>query len=197
MLGRGVDQILDHPSKPGLHEDHADSAIIYVRLAEKVSGPLPQRADPAYVWGEALSILKQLRPAARIINLETAITTSEVWCPKGINYRMHPDNVASLRAAEIDCCVLANNHVLDWGEEGLLETLASLRRSGIAAAGAGHDAAEASAPAAIPLASGGRILVFGVATPSSGVPHDWAAGAERPGINLLTDLTPQTAARLR
>ena len=196
MLGRGVDQILGHPSKPDLHEDYADSAIIYVGLAEKVAGPLPRRADPAYVWGDALSILNKLRPAARIINLETAITTSEDWCPKGINYRMHPDNVASLRAAQIDCCVLANNHVLDWGEEGLLETLASLRRSGIAAAGAGHDAAKASAPAAIPLANGGRILVFGLATSNSGVPRDWAAGADRPGINLLTDLTPQTAARL-
>jgi poly-gamma-glutamate synthesis protein (capsule biosynthesis protein) len=33
---------------------------------------------------------------------------------KGINYRMHPANTPVLKAAKIDCCVLANNHILDW-----------------------------------------------------------------------------------
>ena len=196
MLGRGIDQILAHPSRPDLHENHADSAIIYVRLAEIVAGPMPYRVAPGYVWGDALSLLNKERPVASIINLETAITTSEAWCRKGINYRMHPGNIAALRSAGIDCCVLANNHVLDWGEEGLLETLACLRRTGIAAAGAGSDAAAASAPAVLLLPNGRRLLVFGLATLSGGVPHDWAADADRPGVNLLTDVTPQAAARL-
>jgi hypothetical protein len=40
-----------------------------------------------------------------------------------INYRMSPENAPCLTAAGLDCCVLANNHVLDWGPAGLIETL--------------------------------------------------------------------------
>jgi poly-gamma-glutamate capsule biosynthesis protein CapA/YwtB (metallophosphatase superfamily) len=69
--------------------------------------------------GTALDALEVMRPAARIINLETSITTSEHAAPKDINYRMHPRNVEALTRAAVDCCVLANNHVLDWRETGL------------------------------------------------------------------------------
>jgi len=56
---------------------------------------------------------------------------------------MHPKNVDILKAARIDACSLANNHVLDWGYEGLEETLSTLHRSNIAVVGAGHDISEA------------------------------------------------------
>lgn len=65
-------------------------------------------------------------PDFRIINLETSITTSEDWAPKDIHYRMHPANIPCLTVAKVDCCVLANNHVLDWGRSGLVETLETL-----------------------------------------------------------------------
>jgi poly-gamma-glutamate synthesis protein (capsule biosynthesis protein) len=195
MLGRGVDQLLPHPSKRHLYEAYADSATVYVHLAEAVSGPMPHRVLPSYVWGDALHLLAAAQPAARIVNLETAITTAETYWPKGINYRMHPDNVDCLQAAQIDCCVLANNHVLDWGAQGLADTLVTLHRAGIATAGAGREAAQAAAPAELPLGNGGRILVFSFATPGSGVPPEWAARVSAPGVNYLPDLTPGTAAR--
>jgi poly-gamma-glutamate capsule biosynthesis protein CapA/YwtB (metallophosphatase superfamily) len=50
-------------------------------------------------------------------------TSEDAWPGKDIHYRMHPANAPCLRAAAIDCCVLANNHVLDWGYPGLRETL--------------------------------------------------------------------------
>lgn len=196
MLGRGVDQILPHPSQPRLYEEYVSSAVGYVRLAEALTGPIPRRVGPDYVWGDALPALQTAQPAARIINLETAITTSSRPWPKGINYRMHPDNIACLTAARIDCCVLANNHVLDWGVAGLVETLVTLRRGGIRTAGAGRDAAEAAAPAAVPLPGGARVLVFGFAVSDSGVPTDWAAGTGKPGVSLLPDLSAATASRL-
>ena len=63
-------------------------------------------------------------PDARIINLETAVTASvDYWRGKGINYRMNPANAPALTAARIDAVSLANNHVLDWGYAGLVETL--------------------------------------------------------------------------
>jgi poly-gamma-glutamate synthesis protein (capsule biosynthesis protein) len=39
-------------------------------------------------------------------------------------------NVPTLTGAGIDVCCLANNHSLDWGPEGLLETLDSLHTAG-------------------------------------------------------------------
>ena len=196
MLGRGIDQIMPCPSDPTLYELYVTSALGYVELAERANGPIPRKCSFDYVWGQALGDLDAARPAARIINLETSITTSMSPVPKGINYKMHPGNVSCLKAAKVDCCVLANNHVLDWGREGLLETLSTLRREGLAAAGAGTDLAEAEKPVEIALASGARLLVFGLGSTSSGIPRDWAARQDRSGIWLLSDLSPAAAGRL-
>ena len=70
-----------------------------------------------------------------------------------------------------------------------------LRREGLAAAGAGTDLAEAEKPVEITLASGARLLVFGIGSTSSGIPRDWAARQDRSGIWLLSDLSPATAHR--
>src|SRR5262245_18251515 len=121
MTGRGVDQLLPHPSNPQLYEPVVRSSLEYVATAERAHGPLHRPVDYRYVWGDALTELERRRPAARIVNLETSVTTSERAAPKGINYRMHPANIGVLSAAGIDCATLGNNHVLDWGREGLLE----------------------------------------------------------------------------
>jgi poly-gamma-glutamate synthesis protein (capsule biosynthesis protein) len=149
--------------------------------------------DFAYVWGDALAELAGVRPAARIVNLETAVTVAEdAWPGKGIHYRMHPGNVPCLTAARIDCCVLANNHVLDWGRRGLEETLDTLHAAGIRTAGAGRDAVEAAAPAILDVPGAGRVLVFGLGHRSSGVPRAWAAAPDRPGVRSLADLSAAT-----
>ena len=120
MTGRGVDQILPHPSSPEIFEAHARSALDYVGLAERAAGPIARPVDYAYVWGDALAEFERVRPDVRIVNLETAVTASqEPWAGKGIHYRMHPANVPCLTAAELDCCVVANNHVMDWSRAGL------------------------------------------------------------------------------
>lgn len=193
MTGRGIDQILPHAGKPHLFESYVKSALDYVDLAERQTGPIRRSVDFAYIWGDALEVMRRVGPDLRIINLETAVTTSEdAWPDKGINYRMHPDNVPCLTAAGIDCCVLANNHVLDWGREGLTETLDSLHRAGIATVGAGHDAAEAEAAAVFDVAGKGRVLVVAGATEDSGVLPEWCAGPSRPGVNFLPDLSVRT-----
>lgn len=194
MLGRGIDQILKHPGEARLYELHIRSAADYVRLAEKANGPIPRGAELAYVWGDAGDAVARLRPDCGIVNLETAVTDRGQAEPKGINYRMNPANAAGLAALGIDCCGLANNHVLDWGRDGLLHTIDSLRARGLVTCGAGRDAAEAARPAivAVPV---GRVLVFAWASEDSGVPRHWQATAEKPGVNFLTDFDePQVAA---
>ncbi len=197
MLGRGIDQILPSPGDPRLYEPYVRSALDYVALAERASGRITRPVDLAYVWGDALGELARRGPALRIVNLETAVTARGApWPRKGIHYRVHPGNAHCLQVAGIDCCVLANNHVLDWGYPGLEDSLATLHRLGIAPAGAGRDAAETEAPAVLPLPGGGRLLVLGLAHRSSGVPADWAAAAGRPGVHLLPDLGDTTVERI-
>jgi poly-gamma-glutamate capsule biosynthesis protein CapA/YwtB (metallophosphatase superfamily) len=132
----------------------------------------------------------------RIVNLETCVTSSDDFAPgKRVHYRMHPANLPALSVARPDACVLANNHVGDFGRRGLIETLEVLARAGLRAVGAGMDAAEAARPAAVTLGDGRRVLVFAAGTVSSGIPRDWAAAADRPGV-ALTDLTDDAAEEL-
>jgi len=194
MTGRGIDQILPHPGDPTLHESYVRDARGYLELAEAAYGPIPRPAAPDYIWGDALEELDRARTDLRIVNLETSITRSDAyWRGKEVLYRMHPGNIGCLAAARIDCCCLANNHVLDWGYEGLEETLDTLDGAGVAHAGAGRDVAEAAAPAVLDAAGKGRVLVFAFGSPTSGVPRPWGAAANRPGVNLLEDLSEETA----
>jgi poly-gamma-glutamate capsule biosynthesis protein CapA/YwtB (metallophosphatase superfamily) len=195
MIGRGVDQILPDPSEPDLFERWMKSALGYVRLAEARCGPIARPVGFDYVWGDALGLWRREPPDLRIANLETSITRSGDWAAKGINYRMSPGNVGVLQAAGFDCCVLANNHVLDWGRAGLLDTLEALDQAGVARAGAGRTLAEARAPAALEAPGKGRVLVYSLAAPSSGAPSSWAAGPDQPGVNF-TDLSAGAAAAL-
>jgi poly-gamma-glutamate synthesis protein (capsule biosynthesis protein) len=196
MLGRGIDQILPFPAPPEIYEGYCTSALDYVALAERRNGPIPRQVAPGYVWGDMLAEMDACRPDLRIINLETAITLSEHYVPKGINYRMNPANLRCLEAAGIDCCVLANNHVLDWGPEGLEETLDTLERARIFVAGAGRDLEEAATPAKLCLEDGRRLLVHAVACPTSGVPGQWAARTDRPGVHFLTGHVDRSAREL-
>lgn len=195
MTGRGIDQVLPDSNDPRIYESYVKNALDYVRLAEQRHGPIPKPVPYEYVWGAALDELDRRNPVARIINLETAITTHARPEPKRINYRMHPTNVPCLTAAQIDCCVLANNHVLDWGERGCVETLDTLDDAGIATAGAGRNATQAASPAVLQT-DGGRVLVFGFGSVTSGIPDTWQAGANSPGVRLLPDLSEKTARRL-
>ncbi len=196
MTGRGIDQILPHAVEPRLYEPWITDARDYVTLAEQVNGPIPRPVDLAYPWGDALDELATAAPHARIVNLETSVTTSaRPWPGKGIHYHMHPGNVGLLRAAQIDCCVLANNHVLDWGREGLEDTLAVLHGAGIQTTGAGENARASQRPAILDTPAG-RVLVYSCGHASSGIPEDWAATAQRSGVNLLADLSAATARRI-
>lgn len=192
MTGRGIDQILPHPGNPVLYERYMKNATGYVELAEEVNGPIPKPVDFSYIWGDALAELERRKPDVRIINLETAVTRSDEVENKAVNYRMHPDNIACITAAGIDCCALANNHVLDWGYSGLAETLKTLRMAGIRMAGAGLNAQEARVPAVSAVRGKGRVLVFSCGSETSGIPWSWAASAERPGVNLLRDFSSKT-----
>jgi poly-gamma-glutamate synthesis protein (capsule biosynthesis protein) len=190
MTGRGVDQILAHPGDPTLHEPFVKDAREYLQLAEQAHGPIPRPVDDAYVWGDALEAWKQAMPDVRIGNLETSITTSgNFWPGKEVHYRMNPKNIGCLAAARFDCWSLANNHVLDWGQQGLLETLQTLTAAGIPFAGAGKNRREAAAPVVRDIGGKGRVIIFALGSVTSGIAYSWAAKEHRAGVNLLTEMS--------
>ena len=190
MTGRGMDQILPYPSDPVLYEPYMKDARGYVEVAEKTSGPIKKPVDFDYIWGDALEELERVAPDLRIVNLETSITKSgDYWKAKEIHYRMNPENIPCLTAAKINYCSLANNHVLDWGYSGLKETLETLMRANIKNAGASEDLKGAETPAVMEVEGKGRVIVFSFGSVTSGIPLSWAASKEKPGVNLLEDLS--------
>jgi poly-gamma-glutamate synthesis protein (capsule biosynthesis protein) len=189
MTGRAIDQLLPHPGDPALRESVVTDARTYIRLAEQTNGAIPAPIDFAWPWGEALDIVEQFAPDVRLLNLETSITAGGEFAPgKSVHYRMHPDNVGCLTAIRPDVCALANNHILDFGYQGLTDTLRTLRDAGIRGAGAGLDAGEAERPAVV-----GRVVVASCGMGSSGIPRGWAATGRRPGVAYVPDLSDRSA----
>jgi poly-gamma-glutamate capsule biosynthesis protein CapA/YwtB (metallophosphatase superfamily) len=189
MTGRAIDQLLPHPGDPTLRESMVTDARTYIRLAEQTNGPIPAPIDFAWPWGDALEIVEQFAPDVRLLNLETSITADgEFARGKAVHYRMHPNNVGCLSAIRPDVCALANNHILDFGYQGLSDTLRTLDDAGIRCAGAGLDVDEAERPAVV-----GRVVIASCGMGSSGIPHRWAATGRRPGVAYVPDMSDRSA----
>lgn len=189
MLGRGIDQQMPQHCDPALHEAVVRDARHYAQLAEERHGVLTTPFEPATPWGASLAWMEHFQPELRLVNLETAITQSDrAWPGKGVHFRMHPANITALQAARLDGCSLANNHSLDWGFNGLADTLHSLRQAGIQTAGAGLSPHQAQRPARWQLGDGRQLLLFAWAFTSSGVPPAWGVQPTHPGVALLSGI---------
>ena len=198
MTGRGIDQVMTHPSDSKLYEPFMKSAKGYVDLAEDKNGVIQKPVSYAYIWGDALDEMQRMGTDIRIINLETSVTRSnDYWRSKGINYRMHPKNILCLTTAKIDYCSLANNHMLDWGYSGLIETFSTLTKVNIKYSGAGVNIEEAEKPAILDLKGQGRIIIFSYGLFASGIPKNWQATRETPGINTLADLSTESVFQIQ
>lgn len=122
-----------------------------------------------------------------IFNLETPLTDVGAPIPKS-----GPSLVASPRAvktlAKLSCVGigLSNNHILDWGPEGLKETMRVLGDAGLAFFGAGQDEVEAARPLILNLL-GKTVGVYACAE------HEFTiAGENKPGANPFDALTIQS-----
>jgi poly-gamma-glutamate synthesis protein (capsule biosynthesis protein) len=136
---------------------------------------------PEWFWGDSLPILRQAD--AVIANLESPITTSadrwrRTW--KFFHFKADPGAVRILTAGHVRFLCLANNHMLDYGERGLLDTLAMLDQAGIRHVGAGRTLAEASASRMLDLPR----LKVGLVAATDNMP-EFAATPDRPGTNHI------------
>jgi poly-gamma-glutamate capsule biosynthesis protein CapA/YwtB (metallophosphatase superfamily) len=118
-------------------------------------------------------------------NLECAITSGGIPQKKKFTFDAPPETAQALSTAGFDVLSLANNHAMDYGSAGLLDTLKILDTYGIAPVGAGSDAAEAHSP--VILVRNGLRLAFlayaDVSIESDGFDtRSWIAGPAQPGI---------------
>ncbi|MGZ3837484.1 MAG: CapA family protein [Flavisolibacter sp.] len=132
----------------------------------------------AYPWGNTLSRL--LDGDINIINLETTLTNSRDKVAKVFNFKAGPDRIQTLLKGHITVVNLANNHILDYGEKGLLETLSQLDAYDILHTGAGSNEEEAARPVIIKREAC-RIGVLGFTDNEP----SWKASANRCGTNYL------------
>jgi poly-gamma-glutamate synthesis protein (capsule biosynthesis protein) len=151
-----------------------------VMLGRGVSTALSRR-PPATFWGD----VRPLLAAADVViaNLECVITErTEPWqkTAKGFHFRADPRAVDVLSAGRIQCVSLANNHSMDFGEQGLLDTIHYLGAAGIRHVGAGRSQSEAEVPTII-KAAGVKVAVIAVVDeePAS------AAGPDLAGTNSV------------
>jgi poly-gamma-glutamate capsule biosynthesis protein CapA/YwtB (metallophosphatase superfamily) len=167
-----------------------------VMLGRGVAESLDHRMRPEEPWGDVRPLLDDAD--LRIINLECAVTDNEQpWTrtPKVFHFRAPPSAIETLRTARIDACSLANNHTLDFEEQGLLDTLEHLDAAGIRHAGAGRKREEAADTAVLAVPSDPTRRVALLAFTDNEPP--FAAGADWPGTNYLpVSLQPDVLLRV-
>jgi poly-gamma-glutamate synthesis protein (capsule biosynthesis protein) len=145
-------------------------------LGRGVTTQLLAGKPPDAFWGDVRGLC--LECDAVIGNLEAPITATERrWRGvKSFRFRADPRAVEILCAGNVKCVALANNHILDCSQEGLLDTRRHLAAAGIAHAGAGSNSAEAMAPT-IFHANGAKIGFISI----TDTMRPFAARQTRPG----------------
>jgi len=194
MTGRLIDRLFPVHCPPVAEPEESIARV--EDLQNSVRDAHGDAVPHDYIWGFAREAVDAAEPDFRLVNLETAITTCSDRQDKRYTFRMHPDNIACLTAMRLDCVSLANNHSLDFGKTGLVQTLVTLEQAGIATCGAGLSPELAARPAIRDLPGGGRVLVFGWGFASSGVPETWAVARNRPGIQRIEEINAETAAAM-
>jgi poly-gamma-glutamate synthesis protein (capsule biosynthesis protein) len=142
-----------------------------------------ERPNPVSIFDGVREVLGQAD--LLLANQETPVTERGVPLPGKLEssgsrtLRARPAAVAAEAAVGISAVSLANNHMMDYGAEGLLDTMAHLKGQGIACAGGGANFAEAHQPAMLER-HGVKVamLCYTSVYPVAGA----AAGKDSPGL---------------
>ncbi|HZC26544.1 MAG TPA: CapA family protein [Actinopolymorphaceae bacterium] len=121
-----------------------------------------------------------------IANLETAVTTRGRPEDKAYTFRAAPTALDALAAAGVDVVTMANNHGVDFGPQGLADTLAAVDNAPLAVVGIGRDAAQAFAPHVATI-RGTSVAVLGATAFDDPTARHYPAGANRAGVAVALD----------
>lgn len=135
--------------------------------------------------------LSELRPYLAtadlaMVNLETAITTRGSEAPKKFHFRAPATALDALAGAGVDVVTMANNHAVDYGRQGLDDTLAARERSAVPVVGLGRDRDDALSPAVL-TAEGLRVAFLGATQVPDWTLATWPAGPGRAGVAAAAD----------
>lgn len=119
-----------------------------------------------------------------VVNLETPVTDGGTAAEnKTFVFKSSPKALPELAKAGVEAVNLANNHTLDQGVEGLLDTIAHLKESKLHFVGAGKNSTEAYAPVYIER----KGIVIALCGFTRVIPEShWAAG-KGPGVAAAYD----------
>ncbi|MER7754544.1 CapA family protein [Kitasatospora sp. NPDC097643] len=122
-----------------------------------------------------------------VLNLETAITGRGAPEAKTYTFRTSPKALSVLKDSGVDIVSMANNHAVDFGADGLADTLAAKDSSPIPVIGVGHNAKEAYAPY-VTTVRGVKVAVVAASQVEDITNQKWRAGANKPGIASALDV---------
>ena len=144
-----------------------------------------RRDDPPSVFQHVREILRDAE--FTFGNLEGSVADlGTPWHKSGAtNWKADARQIAAVESAGFDAMSVANNHMLDFGHDAMLETLTHLDRLGIAHSGAGQNVSEARAPAIVER-NGCRIALLGY---TSVFMDGWEAGDNTPGLAVIAART--------
>ncbi|TVZ02655.1 CapA family protein [Trebonia kvetii] len=190
-------QHVPHTAKASSPQVRASSAPASVTLAFAGDVHFTARtarllSDPATAFGPIATVLKLADFTA--LNLETSVTSRGTPQPKTYHFRTVPAAFTALRDAGVSLVTMANNHVLDYGQVGLADTVAAAKAADFPYVGIGKNAAAAWAPY-VTTVKGRKIAVIGVSQVAE-LASSWVATDSRPGEANAIDLR-QTLAAVR
>lgn len=158
-------------------------AIMGDVLLDRGIGKMIETHGADYPWRHVSHILNKYDLA--LINLETSVgTRGNAMADKEYTFQSKPETLEGIVSGGIDGVSIANNHILDYGREGFMETLKNLEKMGIPYAGGGRKKQEALKPAIWEI-NGMQIglLAFSRVIPDM----SWYATDQRAGIASAYD----------
>jgi len=157
----------------------ADENVSIIGVGDVMLGswviPILQREGVSYAFRETSPYLRSGDVA--IANLEAPFTTDGEPFEKKFNFKVPPELASGLKEAGVSVVTLANNHIMDYGEIGLLSTIETLKNVQIQYCGAGRNLAEANQPAIVNI-RGKTVAFFGY---SMTFPTEFYAGPDSSG----------------
>ena len=183
-LKAGDDFVLSQPSESRPGAVVTTTIVGDIMLGRRVGDSLQRRGDPSAVFRP---LAKRLASADITVgNLESTLSKTGAPRQGGDSFGADPSVLAGLRLAGFDLLSVANNHLGDYGNDAIGETLDKLTDAKFRTVGAGTDLASATKPVVITV---NGVRVGFIATDSIG--ETPAAGRDSPGTNRI-DAPPRT-----
>jgi poly-gamma-glutamate capsule biosynthesis protein CapA/YwtB (metallophosphatase superfamily) len=162
---------------------HVNLAAVGDIMLARTIGEQVESQGPEIVFSGVQSVFKTAD--VLVGNLECTLTEGGDQQPKGYPFAASPETTQALALAGFDVLSLANNHSMDYGREGLIDTINNLAQYGITSVGAGEDLAKALTPAMLERNGLRMAFLAYVDVPMEENGFDtrtWIATASTPGI---------------